>query len=185
MRPLHAEDVSDVETAVPLKNATVFVPLSTETPLPTLEVLSHLVVPYTGKAKSTSYYICTYPTCEPPKGFVQKSRCTQPSSPSSPGSCSGLSLLHWLESMAHSRVEGAYAGKALLPSPVPHGHYAGGVKEVSKSPMLEKLNPPAAPSGDAAFATSSAASSFMQVAQAYPSNLDNLLFPQLTGPTSL
>ena len=47
-----AEDVSDVETAVPLKNATVFVPLSKDTITDT-GVPSHLVVPYTGKAKST------------------------------------------------------------------------------------------------------------------------------------
>ena len=66
-----AEDVVDVETVVSLKDATVFVPLSKDTITDT-GVPSHLVVPYTGKAKSTSYYICTYPTCEPPKGFVQK-----------------------------------------------------------------------------------------------------------------
>ena len=66
-----AEDVSDVETAVPSKNATVFIPLSKDTITDT-GVPSHLVIPYTGKAKSTSYYICTCPTCKPPKGFVQK-----------------------------------------------------------------------------------------------------------------
>ena len=47
-----AEDVVDVETVVSLKDATVFVPLSKDTITDT-GVPSHLVVPYTGKAKST------------------------------------------------------------------------------------------------------------------------------------
>ena len=64
------EDLSDADrSAVPLKDAVVFVPLSKEAITDT-GVPSHLVVPYTGKAKSTSYYICTYPTCNLPKGFV-------------------------------------------------------------------------------------------------------------------
>ena len=160
-----AEDVSDVETAVPLKSATVFVPLSKDTITDT-GVPSHLVVPYTGKAKSTSYYICTYPTCDPPKGFVQKAAAHNHLRRAHLGHALGcLYCVGWRVWRIQGWKEHMLTKHSSLPQ-FPTGTMLEGLRRFELS-VLEKLRPSVAPSGDAALATSSAAASFMHAAQAY------------------
>ena len=160
-----AEDVSDVETAVPLKNATVFVPLSKDTITDT-GVPSHLVVPYTGKAKSTSYYICTYPTCEPPKGFVQKAAAHNHLRRAHLGHALGcLYCVGWRVWRIQGWKEHMLTKHPSLPQ-FPTGTMLEGLRRFELS-VLEKLRPFVAPPSDAALATSSAAASFMHAAQAY------------------